>query len=48
MRIKAFLLVTIGALIGAQSFGQSHDGTSISGQTLNPNVITTAVPAWVI
>jgi len=39
MKIKAFLLTAIMALVGIQSFGQVP-----TGQTMNPNVITTAVP----
>lgn len=36
--------MTVLAALGVQSFAQSHDGTLINGQALNPNVITTAVP----
>ncbi|MBR4146713.1 MAG: type IX secretion system outer membrane channel protein PorV [Bacteroidales bacterium] len=40
MKIKAFLIGTVLVLLGIQSYGQSQ----LLGQTLNPNVITTAVP----
>ena len=44
MKIRTFILLAIGVCIGAQAFGQSNNGTLINGQTLSPNVITTAVP----
>lgn len=40
MKIKAFLIGTVLVLLGIQSYGQNQ----ILGQSLNPNVITTAVP----
>ena len=40
MKIKAFLLMAVLVAVGAQSYAQSQ----ILGQSLNPNVITTAVP----
>ena len=40
MKIKAFLLMAVMALAGVQLYAQSQ----ILGQSLNPNVITTAVP----
>lgn len=40
MKIKAFLLVAVMVVLGAKSYAQNQ----ILGQTLNPNVITTAVP----
>ena len=40
MKIKAFLLVAILVGLGARSYAQNQ----ILGQSLNPNVITTAVP----
>ena len=40
MKIKAFLLVALMAMLGAKTYAQNQ----ILGQTLNPNVITTAVP----
>lgn len=40
MKIKAFLLVAVMVGLGAKSYAQNQ----ILGQTLNPNVITTAVP----
>ncbi|MBR4390697.1 MAG: type IX secretion system outer membrane channel protein PorV [Bacteroidales bacterium] len=42
MKIKAFLLLAIGILIGFQSYGQYYD--ELTGGERNPNVITTAVP----
>ena len=42
MKIKAFLIGTVLVLLGIQSYAQSHG--QLLGQTLNPNVITTAVP----
>lgn len=40
MKIKAFLLVAVMVALGAKSYAQNQ----ILGQSLNPNVITTAVP----
>ena len=40
MKIKAFLLVAVLVGLGARSYAQNQ----ILGQSLNPNVITTAVP----
>ncbi len=40
MKIKAFLLMAALIVMGVQSYAQSQ----ILGQSLNPNVITTAVP----
>lgn len=40
MKIKAFLLMAVLVAVGAKSYAQSQ----ILGQSLNPNVITTAVP----
>jgi hypothetical protein len=40
MKIKAFLLVAVMVGLGAKSYAQNQ----ILGQSLNPNVITTAVP----
>ena len=40
MKIKAFLLLAVLAMLGVRSYAQSQ----ILGQSLNPNVITTAVP----
>lgn len=40
MKIKAFLLVAVMVAFGAKAYAQSE----ILGQSLNPNVITTAVP----
>lgn len=40
MKIKAFLLVAVMVAFGAKAYAQSQ----ILGQSLNPNVITTAVP----
>lgn len=42
MKIKAFLIGTGLVLLGIQSYGQSQG--QLLGQSLNPNVITTAVP----
>ena len=40
MKVKAFLLMAVMVAIGVRSYAQNQ----ILGQTLNPNVITTAVP----
>lgn len=40
MKIKTFLILAILVMIGIQSYAQSQ----ILGQSINPNVITTAVP----
>lgn len=40
MKIKAFLLVAVMVAFGAKAYAQSQ----VLGQSLNPNVITTAVP----
>ena len=40
MKIKAFLLMAVLVAVGAKSYAQNQ----ILGQSLNPNVITTAVP----
>ena len=40
MKVKAFLLMAILAVLGVRSYAQNQ----ILGQSLNPNVITTAVP----
>ncbi len=40
MKIKAFLLMAVMVVLGAKTYAQNQ----ILGQSLNPNVITTAVP----
>lgn len=40
MKIKAFILMAVMVVVGVRSYAQNQ----ILGQTLNPNVITTAVP----
>ena len=40
MKIKAFLLMAVMVVLGAKSYAQNQ----ILGQSLSPNVITTAVP----
>ena len=44
MKVKALFLTAIGVFVGVCAFGQSSNNTLINGQTLSPNVITTAVP----
>ena len=40
MKVKAILLMAVLVALGVQSYAQNQ----ILGQTVNPNVITTAVP----
>lgn len=40
MKVKAFLLMAVMVVVGVKSYAQSQ----ILGQTMSPNVITTAVP----
>lgn len=40
MKVKAFILMAVMVVVGVRSYAQNQ----ILGQTLNPNVITTAVP----
>lgn len=40
MKVKAFLLMAVMVIVGVKSYAQNQ----ILGQTLSPNVITTAVP----
>ena len=36
--------MAIGVFVGTSAYAQYNNGTLINGQTLSPNVITTAVP----
>lgn len=42
MKIKTFLVSALLVMLGVQSYAQSYN--QLSGQTITPNVITTAVP----
>lgn len=42
MKVKAFLLMAVMVVVGVKSYAQNQH--EILGQSLNPNVITTAVP----
>lgn len=42
MKVKAFILMAVMVVVGARSYAQNQH--EILGQSLNPNVITTAVP----
>lgn len=44
MKIKSILLLAAIVALGMQASAQSSNGTLINGQTISPNVITTAVP----
>lgn len=42
MKVKSFILMAVMVVVGARSYAQNQH--EILGQSLNPNVITTAVP----